>query len=361
MCLILHIVLPKKLKKVILNASGAPKAPIVGAITQPSCSGSESGSVVLTGLPSGSWTIARHTAGEDALVYYYGATTEYTVTGLSAGAYKFDVSDITYCTSEKTTEVIIKASGAPEAPLVGAITQPTCNALGSVVLSGLPSGNWTIARHTAGDDNLVYYYGSTSEYTVTGLTAGTYKFDVSDITFCTSKKTADVVINALVTPAPEGANSQMFNNGDKVGDLVAAGTNIVWYASLADAIADSGALSASQLLESGKTYYAMQTIGGCRSLLALNVTVDINALGVNKYDIAGLKYYPNPVIDFITISNTNAITSIQLFNLLGQHVLSARPNALTTQVDMSHVPFGTYLLEVQSEGKTATIKILKSK
>jgi hypothetical protein len=39
----------------------------------------------------------------------------------------------------------IRQPALPTTPVVGAITQPTCTvATGSVVLSGLPAGNWTI-------------------------------------------------------------------------------------------------------------------------------------------------------------------------------------------------------------------------
>ncbi|HEX2975345.1 MAG TPA: hypothetical protein VHO68_05370, partial [Bacteroidales bacterium] len=50
------------------------------------------------------------------------------------------------CTSLASGDVVINAQPVtPSAPTVGAITQPTCaTATGSVVLSGLPSGSWTI-------------------------------------------------------------------------------------------------------------------------------------------------------------------------------------------------------------------------
>lgn len=72
-----------------------------------------------------------------------------------------------------------------------------------------------------------------------------------------------------------------------------------------------------------------------------------------------LVVYPNPVIDNITITNTNTISSVEVISLLGQRVLSARPEALSTTLDMNGLPVGTYLIEVQSEGKTSTVKIIK--
>ncbi|MBF7091758.1 gliding motility-associated C-terminal domain-containing protein, partial [Flavobacterium sp. ALJ2] len=74
-------------------------------------------------------------------------------------------------------------------------TQPTCSlATGSVTLSGLPSGTWTI--------NPGNITGNTATKELTGLTAGTYNFTVTNAVGCTSLPSADVVINAQpVTPA----------------------------------------------------------------------------------------------------------------------------------------------------------------
>ncbi|MCZ2460244.1 MAG: T9SS type A sorting domain-containing protein, partial [Chitinophagales bacterium] len=79
-----------------------------------------------------------------------------------------------------------------QAPIVGTITQPNCTIpTGSVVLSGLPSGNWTI--------NPGSITGSTNTKTITGLAPGTYNFTVTSSTGCISLPSADVVINTQQT------------------------------------------------------------------------------------------------------------------------------------------------------------------
>ena len=62
------------------------------------------------------------------------------------GTYAFTVTNAAGCTSSASANVVITAApGSPAAPTVGTITQPTCAVVtGSVVLSGLPAGNWTI-------------------------------------------------------------------------------------------------------------------------------------------------------------------------------------------------------------------------
>jgi len=83
----------------------------------------------------------------------------------------------------------ITVTPLPSTPTVGTITQPTCTtATGSVVLNGLPSGNWTI--------NPGAIAGNTASTTISGLSAGTFNFTVTNATGCTSTGSSDVIINA---------------------------------------------------------------------------------------------------------------------------------------------------------------------
>ncbi|MEA1885639.1 MAG: gliding motility-associated C-terminal domain-containing protein, partial [Bacteroidota bacterium] len=82
----------------------------------------------------------------------------------------------------------------PAAPVVGTITQPTCEvATGSVVLTGLPSsGTWILTRSP---DNITTT-GTGTSTTVTGLSEGTYTFTVTSAAGCISESSDDVVINS---------------------------------------------------------------------------------------------------------------------------------------------------------------------
>jgi hypothetical protein len=93
------------------------------------------------------------------------------------------------CESSTRLDVIVTISSISQ-PIVGTVTQPTCTiATGSVILSGLPSGNWTI--------NPGAITGNTSSRAITSLAAGnTYNFTVTNASGCTSLPSANVVINA---------------------------------------------------------------------------------------------------------------------------------------------------------------------
>jgi hypothetical protein len=72
---------------------------------------------------------------------------------------------------ESPTTAVTVTIGSPSAPIIGTITQPTCpTPTGSVELSGLPSGNWTI--------NPGNVTGNTATTTITVLGVGTYNFSL---------------------------------------------------------------------------------------------------------------------------------------------------------------------------------------
>ncbi len=176
----------------VLNAQPTtPSAPVVGTITQPTCS-TPTGSVTLSGLPaSGSWTVTGSPSGSLA-----SSGTTGTVTGLTAGtSYTFTVTNASGCTSTASTSANINSvPGAPTAPVIGTITQPTCTvATGSIALSGLPaSGTWTVTGSPSGSAT-----GTGTTTMISGLAAGaSYSFTVTNDLGCTSSASTSGVLNA---------------------------------------------------------------------------------------------------------------------------------------------------------------------
>ncbi|WP_420575774.1 Ig-like domain-containing protein [Ekhidna sp.] len=70
-----------------------------------------------------------------------------------------------------------------------------------------------------------------------------------------------------------------------------------------------------------------------------------------------VKFYPNPVIDLLTIESNKEL-EVRLLNLKGQIVQKIYSNR--TQMDVSGLPKGIYILEVRSDQGTRREKIVKA-
>ena len=63
----------------------------------------------------------------------------------------------------------------------------------------------------------------------------------------------------------------------------------------------------------------------------------------------GLKVYPNPVSNTLTVENTEGV-DFQVINLLGQQILTGKtPPSGVGGLDVSALPQGTYFLKVGTE------------
>jgi hypothetical protein len=180
---------------------------------------------------------------------------------------------------------------------------------------------------------------------------------------CTAE--SSFVVTIANVPAPQGEAVQTVSvttpGEATIEDIVVtlnAGGTIIWYATEENASNGTNPLPANTQLVDGEDYYAVQTIGTCKSLLALKVTIDV-VLGRDTFNKEVFTYYPNPVKDVLNLSYTSDITSISVFNLLGQQVISQQPNAAEVKIDMSSLADGAYIVNVTSGSTIKTIKVIK--
>jgi gliding motility-associated-like protein len=174
---------------IIMPVPAVPSAPLIESTVQPTCTVA-TGSIYLSGLPvTGTWTLTRYPG--PTITTGTGAKT--TVTGLTAGTYYFTVTNSDGCVSPASANAVINTQPlTPAAPVVGTITQPTCQvSTGSVVLSGLPAtGTWTLTRMPGGTTKT----GTGTSTTISGLVSGTWTYTVTNASGCTSVPTAGIVI-----------------------------------------------------------------------------------------------------------------------------------------------------------------------
>ncbi|MDP4867087.1 MAG: gliding motility-associated C-terminal domain-containing protein [Crocinitomicaceae bacterium] len=310
------------LAAVINTQPNTPAQPVLGAIQQPSCL-SNTGSVDLSGLPaSGNWTVNISPSGS---VSGSGNTT--TVTGLVAsGIYNFTVTNSSGCTSTATLNAVLNAiPTAPSAPIVGGITQPSCiTPTGSVDLSGLPAGNWTITASPGG----LTQTGNTSATTFSGLSSNTtYSFTVTNTaTSCTSVNSTNAVIN-LFSPTPPitGAIVQptcLISTGSvSLSGLPSTGAWTVTASPSGLTLNSTGTTGIFSGLSSGTYTFSVTDNSGCISAASLVAIINAQPLTPSA-----------PNIGAITQPNCIEITgSIEIIGLpVGNWTISANPGGNIT-------------------------------
>ena len=107
------------------------------------------------------------------------------------------------------------------------------------------------------------------------------------------------------------------------------------------------------------TYYIMvEGYGSNSGNFSLEVFCEL--LGTNDNTIEGFSFYPNPATDAINLSSTENIERVTIYNILGQKVIDQDINATSSQLNVSNLVTGAYLMQVSVDGKTATYKVLKN-
>jgi hypothetical protein len=84
--------------------------------------------------------------------------------------------------------------------------------------------------------------------------------------------------------------------------------------------------------------------------------VDLSSPG---FDDSNFKFYPNPVTDILNLSYSEILTNVEVFNMIGQQVVSKKLNSNSGQIDMSQLPSGTYVIKVSSDDVSKVIKVIK--
>ncbi|TDP57535.1 T9SS type A sorting domain-containing protein [Flavobacterium dankookense] len=84
-----------------------------------------------------------------------------------------------------------------------------------------------------------------------------------------------------------------------------------------------------------------------------------SALSNEEINFTSLKVHPNPVKNVLNVSFNQEISTVEIFNLLGQKVSSKLMNANQGEVDMSNLTSGAYTVRVTSNDQVKTLKVIK--
>jgi hypothetical protein len=283
---------------------------------------------------------------EGTNVKWYASATSTEVLGadvaLVNGNIYYATQTVNGCESTQRTAVTVTITTV-EAPVVSNVT--VCDSYTLPALEG-------VVYRTAGQGSGEVVPAGTT------LTATTNLYAVAQSGDCIAETPFTVTINPL--PVIEVVSPQVVstqNDFATIADIViTSNADLVWYATEADALAGTNPLFADSVISANTTYYATASLGTCTNVVPVTIS---EILGDKSFDMANFAYYPNPVNSDLNISYSTEITAVEVYNLLGQNVLTVKPNATTAKINMSALAEGTYVVKVAAGSVTKTVKVIK--
>jgi len=94
--------------------------------------------------------------------------------------------------------------------------------------------------------------------------------------------------------------------------------------------------------------------------LRIGTTFADTVLSVGNIEIEGFATYPNPVNNgqFTINSNSNEEKEVSIYNVLGKKVFVQNVSGTKSDIDVSLITSGVYILKVTEGNKTATSKLV---
>ena len=304
---------------VITEPSALPTT--VVNIIHPTCTNS-SGIVTITSDTTGL------TFGVDGGPYNSYPTSGYQ---LGSGSHSIVAQNASNCSSTITNFTINAQPTTPTTPTIDSIIQPTCVVpTGSVQLSNLPAGQWTI--------NLVNISGNTTSTIINNLAVGNYSFNVTNSDGCTSSNAASITFNTVLNapPAPPVTITQPTCTVSTGSFIITAPDPNLLYS------LDGGSFSAYPVggytgIVTGTHSLIAQDLGGCLSPFTY-ITVDAQPLSPAVPTLSITQPTCTKATgEIVVVSDTTALT----FIFDGVPYSSYPVNGFTANA-------GTYTLAVQN-------------
>jgi len=84
-----------------------------------------------------------------------------------------------------------------------------------------------------------------------------------------------------------------------------------------------------------------------------------NQLSVGDNTLSNFSFYPNPARNILNVKANDNIENITIYNLLGQKVISQNINAFTSNINITSLTTGLYILKANINGKSGSYKLIK--
>lgn len=163
-------------------------------------------------------------------------------------------------------------------------------------------------------------------------------------------------VSEAVTVTVNEAPSATITRADDTLTAGLANATYQWIMCDASSTPIAGATNQDYTATVTGSYAVMVTLNGCT---ATSDCFEITTLSNNKFDFAKLGYYPNPVNDVLTVTHTEIISNIRVYDITGRLVRQMNPNNNEVQVDMTNMPASIYIVKVSMENTSGEFKVIK--
>jgi len=280
--------------------------------------------------------------------------------GLPAGTFTVTITDALGCALVEMYSVL-----EPDAiNLVGTTVVPAdCSNgfMGAITVLGITGGSMPYSPLWEGP------LGFTStELNLTGLSGGLYTLTLTDDIGCTNQ--FEITVPEGQSPPNvllNGADTVCLNVPETFVIFPDAGTNYQWDAGPNGTIVSGQGTAAASIQWSASGVQTVEVTynydGDCVDSRSTTVFVDI-CVGTKEPKLAGVRVQPNPFGDYLTILFDRPVepgSRLRLLDLQGR--LIAEQTALTenTRLETSHLPAGSYLLQVVEKGSAGIWKVIR--
>lgn len=203
---------------------------------------------------------------------------------------------------------------------------------------------WWVASNCVTSQSAWAYGGSFTTDATTACNEPTQLF--------TDPESATVVNIAWVAPTPAPSNGYIYTYStvnDPFSPNAITGTTTETFAVLNN-------------LTPNTTYYfwVQSNCGATLSDRASGGSFTTQTLSAGAFSKKNLKLYPNPVNDILNLSFDNQITTVSIYNIVGQEVITKAVNSNETSINVAGLTTGTYLVKLTTtEGITIDRKMIK--
>ena len=264
-------------------------------------------------------------------------------TGLSAGTYTVTITDHNGCTA--TARAIVSSSG----PIPTIVT-------GNDSCYGESNGFASVTSVSGGVAPYTYHWApsSSTNSSITGLSAGNYTVTVTDRNGCSSSTVATIYQPGRLTFTDTlTADTGLCNGGAWI--YVAGGTGPYTYtwSSHVNTHADTSGEYADSLC-AGAYLLCITDAHGCTTCDSIHVPHShLSGIGDIKMNSGGIKIYPDPVSYSLNIATDGlqaGTYSIFVYDMIGRQVMQNNSITInpgeTIPVNVSGLPAGKYMLRL---------------